>query len=381
MPGLVGGFGKITKYSFSYYIFSKKFYFLINKNFNYFFKLKLNKLNLITKNYNTITKLNENNTIYNSTINNYNINYSNLGPYLAGLIEGDGTIAIHDPNNQNNKYNPKIIIIFKKSDLKLATFLQIITKSGIILNKPERGYILWQIQDIESIYNIINLINGYIRTPKIEAVHRTIDWFNNYILKNKNSHLIITQKILSKITILEKKPLDFSSIDSNSWFSGFSDADGNFSINIHKRTNRNSTRVQLFYRLEIRQNYHRLDSANNNLNYFNIMSKIGLFLGVTVYSRSRIIKDKIFYSFIIMTHNKISNLKVCEYFYNFPLLSSKYLDYKDWKDILELQNNNLNTTSYLDKAINMRKDFNSTRTTYVWNHLNNCYFFVKRNKE
>ncbi|WP_265418128.1 LAGLIDADG family homing endonuclease [Klebsiella pneumoniae] len=142
MPGLVGGFGKLTKYSFSYYIFSKKFYFLINKNFNYFFKLKLNKLNLITKNYNTITKLNENNTIYNSTINNYNINYSNLGPYLAGLIEGDGTIAIHDPNNQNNKYNPKIIIIFKKSDLKLATFLQIITKSGIILNKPERGYIL-----------------------------------------------------------------------------------------------------------------------------------------------------------------------------------------------------------------------------------------------
>ena len=74
-----------------------------------------------------------------------------------------------------------------------------------------------------------------------------------------------------------------------------------------------------------------------------------------------------------MTHNKINNLKLCEYFNNFPLFSSKYLDYKDWKYILELQNNNLNTTSYLDKAINIRKDFNSTRTTYKWDHLNDCY--------
>jgi hypothetical protein len=28
----------------------------------------------------------------------------------------------------------------------------------------------------------------------------------------------------------------------------------------------------------------------------------------------------------------------------------------------------------LDEAINIRKDFNSTRTTYNWSHLKNCYF-------
>jgi hypothetical protein len=59
------------------------------------------------------------------------------------------------------------------------------------------------------------------------------------------------------------------------------------------------------------------------------MSKIGLFLGVTVYSRSRIIKDKIYYSFIIVSHNKLSNSKICDYFNKYPLLSSKFLDYKD----------------------------------------------------
>lgn len=204
-----------------------------------------------------------------------------------------------------------------------------------------------------------------MRTPKIEAVHRTIDWLNNYIVKNQNSNLPSTIQILSIINKLEKFPLDESPIESNSWFSGFTDADGNFSINIHKRTNRNSTRVQLYYRLEINQNYHKLDSEGSKVSFFPIMSKIGLFLGVTVFSRSRLTKDKIFYSFSVISHNKDSNLKVCEYFNKFPLLSSKYLDYKDWSDILNLQISNKITTSYLDKAIKIRTDFNSTRKTYM----------------
>jgi len=29
--------------------------------------------------------------------------------------------------------------------------------------------------------------------------------------------------------------------------------------------------------------------------------------------------------------------------------------------------------SSLEEAINIRKDFNATRTTYNWNHLKNCY--------
>jgi LAGLIDADG endonuclease len=51
---------------------------------------------------------------------------NNIGPYLAGLIEGDGTFAIKNGNNKstitNKNYNPKIIVVFKKSDLPLATF-------------------------------------------------------------------------------------------------------------------------------------------------------------------------------------------------------------------------------------------------------------------
>nr|YP_009517216.1 LAGLIDADG homing endonuclease [Myochromella boudieri]AYE93145.1 LAGLIDADG homing endonuclease [Myochromella boudieri] len=252
-----------------------------------------------------------------------------------------------------------------------------------------------------------------MRTPKIEAKDRAINWLNSYIIKNKNSKLPSTISILSKVHTIETCPLDTSPIDSNSWLSGFSDADANFSINIHKRSNKNSTRVQLYYRLEIRQNYNRPTttlikkvemeptqfivssnsnskevetlkhnktvegSAENIQTFFSVISKIGLYLGVTVYSRSRLIKDKIFHSFTIISQNKNSNYKIINYFNKYPLLSSKYLDFKDWTYVLALQNSNPITTSYLDKAIKIRTDFNSTRTTYKWDHLNDCYLNLK----
>ena len=62
-----------------------------------------------------------------------------------------------------------------------------------------------------------------------------------------------------------------------------------------------------------------------------------------------------------------------EYFERFPIISSKYLDYMDWLSILYLQRANPQTTTYLDKAIQVRTDFNSTRTTFTWHHLKDSY--------
>jgi hypothetical protein len=102
------------------------------------------------------------------------------------------------------------------------------------------------------------------------------------------------------------------------------------------------------------------------------MSKIAGFLGVSVNSRSRVLNsnNKEFYSFTVVAHNKNSLLKITNYFNKFPLLSSKYLDYKDFQLILSLQNQNNITLSasaereHLNEAMKIRKDFNSTRTTY-----------------
>ena len=115
------------------------------------------------------------------------------------------------------------------------------------------------------------------------------------------------------------------------------------------------------------------NNLSDNTSFFHIISKIGLYLGVRVYSRAKILNNKIFYSYTVISHNKLSNHKVIDYFNKYPLISSKYLDYKDWYYILELQNSNKITTSYLEKAIEIRKNFNKTRTNYSWLHLNDCY--------
>lgn len=387
MPGLVGGFGNLKFYTiFFFMIYNSLLYYLRTKSDNIY------KINLIPS-----LKIKKDKRIYSTFLHKPlfpKINSNQLGPYLAGLIEGDGTFAVHDIKSTINKYRPKIIIVFKKADLPLANYLCDLTQCGKVYIKPERGYVLWQNQDLLSVFKIICIINGYMRTPKHEALQRAIIWFNNYIINNKDSKLPSTKGIISTIYHLECKSLDNSSIDSNAWLAGFTDADGNFSINIHKRKNKNTTRVQPYFCIEVRQTYHRLNdkpfliqqiqkdvNCSNKLentdvfkiSYYIIMSKLATYFNVNLYSRNRNLNDKIFSSFTLMATNQNSLNATINYFDKFPLISSKYLDYLDWSKIVKLKKVNALTSSYLDQAISIRKDFNKTRTTFTWKHLKNCY--------
>ena len=72
-----------------------------------------------------------------------------------------------------------------------------------------------------------------MRTPKIEALHRAINWYNEFLGMN-----------------IKPLGLDLSPVDSNAWLAGFSDADGNFSITLTDRKKKGgitSKRVQGFF--------------------------------------------------------------------------------------------------------------------------------------
>jgi hypothetical protein len=68
--------------------------------------------------------------------------YTNLGAYLAGLIEADGYIGVHDKNYKSKKYRPKIIVVFSLADKPLAEKLATITQAGKVLAKPNAGHVL-----------------------------------------------------------------------------------------------------------------------------------------------------------------------------------------------------------------------------------------------
>lgn len=367
MPGLVGGFGK-----------KQKIPLLINN-----FKLLNNQINI-----------NDSKEVSNN-INN-NIKYLNdnkiLGSYLAGLIEGDGTISIP------KKRNPQISIVFNKKDKELANYLCNILECGNVYNLS-KNTVNYQIQDIPSIYKILTLINGYLRTPKYYYYINCCEFINNYIIKNKNTNNIKIKNIINQINIIDIKPLDESNINENAWLSGITDADGNFSISL---LNGIRKRVRPYYRLELKQSYQINNNNNNNniykniiisnteitkkgkdiinLNYFKIMSKIATYFNVELYSRNRELnlknnnlnETKIYYTYIIIINNIDKNIKVIEYFNKYPLLSSKYLDYCKWKEIIEYTNiYSQSSESSYNLGLEIRKNYNNTRTIFNWDHLKN----------
>jgi LAGLIDADG DNA endonuclease family protein len=284
---------------------------------------------------------------------------SKLGAYLAGLIEADGSFAIHDKDSKAKKYLPKILVVFSLNDSPLAEKLMSIIKVGKLYNKPQQGCVIWQIQKIEDVIKIINLINGYMRTPKIEALHRAIKWYNGFYNIN-----------------IEPLGLDQSPINSNAWLAGFTDGDGNFSINLVDRKKKGTIttkKVQVFFRIELRQNNHRYCSVEQvSTSYFNILSTIARYLEVNLYSRSKEQKDKIFYSYMVVSHSIQSHTKVIEYFDRYPLYSSKYLAYKDWRHVVQeiiLRGGKSLTVKDILEIDKIKAQFNKKRKQFDFSHL------------
>jgi len=122
-----------------------------------------------------------------------------MGHYLAGLIEGDGYIGVYNDNPKIKPFRPRIIIVFNINDKPLAEKISSLLAVGKVIDKSKAGHVLLQILAKNEVLKIINLINGKMRTPKIEALHRAITYINRI---DKTS-----------ISLLE---IDDSNLDSNS---------------------------------------------------------------------------------------------------------------------------------------------------------------------
>ena len=114
-------------------------------------------------------------------INKKKSNLNQLGYYLGGLIEGDGSIIVPESirNNKGILLYPNIKITFVKKDLPLAKKLIEIIKSGTLEEPKNKNYIHLWIRDSNTLCKVAVMINSKMRTSKIEAFHRLIDWLNN----------------------------------------------------------------------------------------------------------------------------------------------------------------------------------------------------------
>lgn len=212
-----------------------------------------------------------------------------------------------------------------------------------------KKYLHWVIGSKKELLDLINIINGYFRTPKIKALHRLIDYLN--IRFNYN---------------MIKKDLDNSRLVDNAWLSGFADADGGFSLYVTKRSDRNNAlRVMHSFRIELAQY-----SKTHDASLFPICSKIASFFKVNLYSRERVTnfsKDNEInsYTYIIVASTVPSRAVVRYYFDKFPLFSAKYEAYANWcivDDIAKsrgLLTGSINYLENLDKINMLKHQFNT----------------------
>lgn len=242
---------------------------------------------------------------------------TDLGYYLAGLIEGDGHIS-----SQN-----QIVITFHETDVSLAYFLKEKIGHGNIKKIKNKKAFNYIVSNKEGLIIIINLINGKIKTDN--KYNQLTNLYNrlNKLKNNNNMELLL--------------PVDKTPLKDNYWLAGFTDADGSLQIKIIKRTRNNKIyqSIKLNYQVSQKERY--------------ILDLIKIYIGGG-YIGKRIHSEKHISYYYESTSFK-NNDKVIEYFNKFNLQSSKYNKYLIYSEIQNMCNNKKHLTKEgLEKIIKLK---------------------------
>jgi len=343
MPGMVGGFGNffvpllIGAVDMAKGLIKKSNYYLI-----------ILVANIDKFSYSTFNNL----EIYKEVILNKEDIKFNFGSYIAGLFEGDGHIWI-PKDNMLKKHNPRFCITFHIKELPLAKLILGKIGYGFIRIKNKENAIVLTVSPVKGLKFLILEISPYLRTPKIYQVNKLILWLN----KHHNTNYTYA-------TLNEK------SLDSDSWLSGFIDADGGFYIYYLNKKDMNK---EIFkFTLTIEQ---RMIDPLSKESYEIIMRKIADFFKVNLSIRSQKSTGNSYFR-VVATSN-ISRAIIISYLDKYPLYTSKYLNYSDWKigSEIKTRKSKMNENEKL-KIISLKNNMNNKRIHYNWDHIYNSNIFT-----
>nr|YP_010391167.1 LAGLIDADG endonuclease [Fusarium ussurianum]UPX02534.1 LAGLIDADG endonuclease [Fusarium ussurianum]UPX02593.1 LAGLIDADG endonuclease [Fusarium ussurianum] len=242
-----------------------------------------------------------------------------LGYYLAGLLEGDGSISLPSlgVTSLNRILNPRIVFTSHINNIGMYSYIQ--SELGNIgrFQKSGENILRYIIGDKESIILFINLVHGKLRTPKNKR-------FNDLILFINNKYdLNISESLL-----------DNSSFSDNSWFTGFTEADGHFGIKHVESKDKSETRkrsvsenVSLKFRLDQRL-YDKATSSPMEP----FMSSLALFLKANL--KTYAVKNSEVLSVSVASIQNIGFL--VDYFNKYPLIGDKLNNFKKWEIVYNM---------------------------------------------
>src|ERR1700724_245851 len=237
---------------------------------------------------------------------NYKAKYGNKIPcnkflsWFIGFTEGDGCFVI-----SKTRINLQFVITQSTEDVNILYFIQEKLGFGKVIKQGERTS-RFVVQDISNIHLLILLFNGNIVLPSRKKNFK--EFLENFNFKTNKGKIKNLSPIPIKFILSEILP---SLTDS--WLSGFTDAEGCFTVSFLS----NSNAFRLRY----------IISQKGDINIPVLSHLILLFKAGNLEGHSQ----KGNYSYIL------SGVKACyniySYFENFPLKSKKAISYNLWKEI------------------------------------------------
>lgn len=233
-------------------------------------------------------------------------------------------------------------------DLPLALLIQKELGHGSISRKKGLNAYIYTVNSIEGVMLFINLLNGKMKTNKIFALHKLIDWYNEY-----------------RGTYIEKKGFNTETILSNAWLSGFIESDGHFSLR--------STESGKYPKIECKFELSQKQKNGNKDNLFFLEE-----IAISLYSVVKSIRmDSKNPQYRIRTTNLKANLAVVDYLTKYPLFGTKLLDFNDWAKVVgvfaAVKKGPFKHKENMDYVKQIKSNMNDKRTVFVWDHLQNFY--------
>lgn len=245
----------------------------------------------------------------NIKVNESKINKEEFGHYLAGLFEGDGHLSLPflGQTTLQRILNPRIVFTSHVNNIELYVYIQYMLNGKGRFQIVSNNTIRYIIGDIEGIKLFVNVVHGKLKSSKNESFNKLIDFIN------QKYNLVIP------FSNLEKS--DFS---NNSWFSGFTDADGHFGVKIVEAKPKSDTRkrsISNSISIKFRLDQRYLEGVN-----YMLMESLSKFLlcKLSIYKTN---KGEML-SLSVSAIEKIGF--IIEYFNKYPLLGIKGKDFKDW---------------------------------------------------
>lgn len=274
-----------------------------------------------------------------------------IGSYLAGLWEGDGHIILPKYNKVCKLINtPCFAITFGDKQLPLVEKLVKIY-GGWIRHKTKQKAIVWTIQKKLDLLNIVKILNGHLRSPKIYEFNQLINYLE--VLFNTN----LFRQSISNIPLAD-----------NYWLAGFVDADGGFKIRYtFKRINEITGKVLSKQRIEVRFVIEqRQTHPKNQEPYLFMMKQIAEFLSVNL----NLSKHNTKHYWIVEVASLAKLQILINYLNTYPLFTTKHNDYKDWLKAFALVKQNKHLTELSKSQIfAIKSNMNRKRTLFDWSHI------------